>query len=85
MDRDWTDKRADDLADRVDRFEANVGKRFDKVDERFDRADAREIEGFAAIRAELAMLSAKMDKSNRLVMTGLFSVVGAVVIKIFLG
>ena len=32
MDREWTDKRTDDLADRVGRFEANVDQRFDKVD-----------------------------------------------------
>ena len=41
MDRDWTDKRTDDLVDRVDRFEGNVDRRFDKVDERFDKVDAR--------------------------------------------
>jgi hypothetical protein len=41
MDRDWTDKRMDDFADRVGRFEANVDRRFDKVDERFDKVDER--------------------------------------------
>jgi hypothetical protein len=41
MDREWTDKRVDDFADRDDRFEANVGKRFDKVDERFDKLEAK--------------------------------------------
>jgi hypothetical protein len=37
MDREWIDKRMDDFADRVGRFEGNVDKRFDKVDERFER------------------------------------------------
>jgi hypothetical protein len=41
MDREWTDKRTDDLADRVGRFEANVDRRFDQVDARFDKVDAR--------------------------------------------
>jgi hypothetical protein len=36
MDREWTEKRTDDLADRVGRFEANVDQRFDRVDARFD-------------------------------------------------
>jgi predicted nuclease with TOPRIM domain len=48
MDREWTDKRVDDLAqgvdrrfdqvdERFDRFERSVDQRFDKVDARFDR------------------------------------------------
>lgn len=45
MDRDWTDKRMDDFAGRVDRFEANVDKRFDKfeadVDRRFDTMETK--------------------------------------------
>jgi hypothetical protein len=35
----WTDERLDDHADRLGRFEANVDRQFDKVDERFDRLE----------------------------------------------
>ena len=41
MDREWTDKRMDDFADRVGRFEADVKDRFDKVDLRFDKLDSK--------------------------------------------
>jgi hypothetical protein len=41
MDREWTDKRMDDFADRVGRFEGDVKERFDKVDGRFDRLEAK--------------------------------------------
>jgi len=36
MDRDWTDKRMDDFASRVDRFEANVNRKFDKLESKVD-------------------------------------------------
>jgi hypothetical protein len=45
MDREWTDKRMDDFAGRVDRFEVNIDRRFDRfkadVDGRFDKIDAK--------------------------------------------
>ena len=41
MEDDWTDKRMDDFADRVGRFEGDVKERFDKVDGRFDRLEAK--------------------------------------------
>ena len=41
MEDEWTDKRMDDFADRVGRFEGDVKDRFDKVDERFDRVERR--------------------------------------------
>ncbi|MCW2978721.1 MAG: hypothetical protein JWO14_448 [Solirubrobacterales bacterium] len=41
MEEDWTDKRMDDFADRVGRFEGDVKERFDKVDKRFDRLEAK--------------------------------------------
>ena len=41
MDREWTDKRTDDLVDRVGRFEGDVKERFDKVDARFDKVDGK--------------------------------------------
>ena len=103
MNREWTDKRIDDFADRADRFEANIDRRFGKVDQRFDRfegdvnrrfdkvdkwfdkADAVENERFAGVHAELATVSSKMDKMNRRVMSGLITLVGAVIIKVFLG
>ena len=59
MDRDWTDKRMDDLADRVGRFEGNVDRRFDKVDERFDKVD-RQFEQAEGITKE------RFDKADAL-------------------
>lgn len=41
MDREWTDKRMDDFADRVGRFEVDVKYRFDKVDLRFDKLESK--------------------------------------------
>jgi hypothetical protein len=92
MDRDWTDKRMDDFADRVDRFERNVDLRFDKVDQRFDKVDQRfdkvEAEArrlSARSEAAIAVLGGKMDKMNRRLTGGLITVVGAVIIKVFVG
>ena len=96
MDRDWTDKRMDDLADRVGRFEGNVDRRFDKVDrqfeqaegitkERFDKADALEKERFAAIHSELAVASKKADKTIWTLVGGFVSVLATIVAKFLLG
>jgi len=78
MDHEWTDKRMDDLADRVGRFEANVDQRFDKVDQRFGRVDDRfdrleaEVKaGFASVAAESKAASAKL---NRTIWTGIIVV-----------
>jgi len=89
MDREWTDKRTDDLADRVGRFEADVDRRFDEVDkrfdrlddatkERFDKADALEMERFAAVHAELAVASKKTDKMIWILMGGFLSVIAGI-------
>jgi hypothetical protein len=63
MDRKGTDKRTDDLADRVGRLEANVDKRFDKVDARFDRLEGEVKAGFATVAVESKAASAKLDAS----------------------
>jgi hypothetical protein len=93
MDREWTDKRMDDFATGVDRRFDQVDKRFDRfeasVDRRFDQADALEKERFAAVHAELAVVSKKTDKVIWILISGFGSIlattVGAVVIKVFLG
>jgi archaellum component FlaC len=41
METSSTDKRLDDLSDRLGRFEDNVGRRFDQVDRKFDKIDDR--------------------------------------------
>jgi thymidylate kinase len=95
MDHEWTDKRMDDFAGRVDRFEANVDRRFDKVDERFkqfedkvdrrfDRVEADAKERSANSEAAVASLGEKMDKMSRRLTGGLISVVGVVIVKLFL-
>lgn len=61
MDRDWTDKRTDDLVDRFDRFEGNVDRRFDKVDERFDKVDAR----FDKVEARAEARSMKVEANAK--------------------
>jgi uncharacterized membrane protein len=96
MDCEWTDKRLDDLADRVGRFEGNVDRRFDKVDdrfekaevvtkERFEKADALEKERFAAVHAELAVASKKADKMNWTLIGGVATILATSVGKILLG
>jgi hypothetical protein len=96
MDRDWTDKRTDDLVDRVDRFEGNVDGRFDKVDERFDKVEERaeersmKVEANAKERsatsdAAIVLLGEKMDKMNRNVIGGLVTILAGVAAKFLLG
>ncbi len=53
MDREWTDKRMDDFADRVGRFEGDVKERFDKVDEHFDRFESSVENGFDRVERRL--------------------------------
>lgn len=64
MDREWTDKRIDDLAqgvdrrfdqvdERFDRFERRVDQRFDKVDARFDRFEGEVKDRFDRVEAEV--------------------------------
>jgi hypothetical protein len=75
MEDDWTDKRMDDFADRVGRFEANVDRRFDKVDSRIDR-----FEGDVDRRFD--RLEAKVDMTNRTIWASIFV---AVMVKILFG
>jgi len=55
------------------------------MDHRLDRADAVEGARFAAFQAQLGTFDAKLDKMSRRLMSGLVTIVGAVIIKVFLG
>ena len=84
---DRFDRFEGDVKDRFDRFEgdvkvnfAKVDARFDKVDARFDKADAR----FDKAEAGSKELGEKIDKMTRVLISGLVTVVGAVVIKVFI-
>jgi hypothetical protein len=81
----WSDERLDDDADRLGRLEANVDQRFDKVDRQFEKADAAQKAGFAAVKVEIAVVSAKMDKMNRAMVSGLVTILAAVVGKFLIG
>ncbi len=59
---------------------AKVHARFDKVDTRFDKVDTR----FDKVDTGHKELGAKIDKMTRLLTSGLVTVVGAVIIKVFL-
>ncbi len=67
MEDEWTDKRMDDFADRVGRFEGDVKERFDKVDQRFDRFEVDVKENFAKVDARFGSWSqsAGVYPSNR--------------------
>jgi tetrahydromethanopterin S-methyltransferase subunit G len=89
MEDEWTDKRMDDFADRVGRFEDNVKERFDKVDKRFDRFEGDVKENFGRVDARFDKvdkhfdkLEAKVDSTNRTIWCGIFV---AVVVKILFG
>jgi tetrahydromethanopterin S-methyltransferase subunit G len=82
MEDEWTDKRMDDFADRVGRFEGDVKERFDKVDQRFDRFDGDVKENFAKVDARFDKLEGKVDSTNRTIWAGIFV---AVVVKIIFG
>ena len=89
MEDEWTDKRMDDFADRVGRFEGDVKERFDKVDERFDRFGAhvdrrfdKVDERFEKVDARFDRLEAKVDTTNRTIWVGVFV---AVMVKILFG
>jgi hypothetical protein len=82
---DKVDERFDRVDERFDRFEADVDHRFDKVDERFDRADVVGAARFAAVHAEIATLSAKMERMNRTLIGGLVTILAAVVGKALFG
>ena len=78
MKDDWTDKRMDDFADRVGRFEIDVKERFDRVDAQFDKVDVR----FDKVDARFGKLEAKVDATNRTIWCGIFV---AVAVKLLFG
>jgi peptidoglycan hydrolase CwlO-like protein len=81
MEDERTEKRMNDFAGRADRFEGDVKERFDRVDREFDKVDAR----FDKVEADSKELGGKIDKMTRRLTGGLITVVGAVIIKGFLG
>jgi hypothetical protein len=96
MDSEWTDKRMNDFVGRVGRFEGDVKERFNRVDREFDKVDLRfdRFEGdvkksFAKVDARFdkveAELGGKIDRMTRVLVGGLVTVVGSVIIKVFLG
>jgi uncharacterized protein YjbJ (UPF0337 family) len=82
MEDEWTDKRMNDFAGRVDRFEGDVKERFDRVDQRFDRFEGDVKENFAKVDARFDKLEGKVDSTNRTIWAGIFV---AVVVKIIFG
>lgn len=78
MDREWTDKRMDD-------FVKGVDHRFDEVGERFDRFEGSVDRRFDKVDRQFEKLDTKIDKMSRRLTTGLVTIVGAVIIKVFLG
>ena len=59
MEDEWTDKRMNDFADRVGRFEGDVKERFDTVDQRFGRFEGDVKENFAKVDGVLAKYRTK--------------------------
>ncbi len=59
----------------------NVDARCDRVDSRFDRVDSR----FDRVEADSKELGGKIDKMTRRLTGGLITVVGAVIVKVFIG
>jgi uncharacterized protein YjbJ (UPF0337 family) len=89
MEEESTNKRMNDFAGRVDRFEGDVKERFDrvdrefdKVDQRFDRFEGDVKENFAKVDARFDKLEGKVDSTNRTIWAGIFV---AVIVKIIFG
>jgi hypothetical protein len=80
---DEVDTRFDRVERRFDRFEDQIEKQFGKVDSRFGKVEADTKEGFAKNEAAIASLGEKMDKMSRKLMSGMFTVVLAVILKLF--
>jgi hypothetical protein len=78
MEASSTDKRIDDLAGRVGRFEGRFERFEDKVDGRFDKVDGR----FDKVDAQFDKLQSKVDMTNRTIWGGIFA---AAMIKILFG
>jgi hypothetical protein len=75
MDASSTDKRIDDLAGQVGRFEGDVRGRFDKVDHKFDKVDHK----FERLEDKIDARFARWDK---IVAGGVVSIVVAVIYKV---
>jgi uncharacterized protein YjbJ (UPF0337 family) len=82
MEDEWTDKRMNDFAGRVGRFEGDVKERFDRVDRQFDRFEGDIKENFAKADARFDKLEGKVDSTNRTIWAGIFV---AVVVKFLFG
>jgi tetrahydromethanopterin S-methyltransferase subunit G len=82
METSSTDKRIDDLASRVDRFEGDVKERFDWVDRRFERFEGDVKENFAKVDARFDKLEGKVDSTNHTIWAGIFV---AVVVRLLFG
>jgi hypothetical protein len=72
----WSDDRLDVLNGRIDEGFANVGRRFERIDERLN-------EKFLAVRAEMKAgferVDDKFEKLNRILVYGVVSISGAIV------
>ncbi len=68
MEASSTDRRIDELTDRVGRFEVDVKERFDKVDNKFERLEDK--------------IDARFAKWDKYVIGGAVSIAGAVVYKV---
>jgi hypothetical protein len=82
---DEVDRRFDEVDARFDRVERRFDRFEDKVDARFGKVDRDTKEGFAKSEAAIASLGDKVDRMSRTVIGGLFTIVAAVIIKVFIG
>jgi predicted nuclease with TOPRIM domain len=85
MEDEWTDKRMNDFAERVGRFEGDVKERFDRVDREFDKVDQRfeKVDRqFDKVDQRFDRLEGKVDSTNHTIWAGIFV---AVIVKIIFG
>jgi hypothetical protein len=98
MEQSSTDKRIDDLSDRVGRFEAHVDRRFDRVDRRFerfeDKVDARfekvdaQFEkvdaGFKTVasKEDVLAINKRLDRWGKTVTGGVVAIAVSVILKV---
>ncbi len=80
MERNSTDRRIDELADRVGRFRSRFERFEDKVEARFDRMVTRDEfekaasdtkERFAKVEDSIAVLGHKVETTNRTLLAGI--------------
>jgi hypothetical protein len=91
MERDWTDKRMDDFADRVGRFEANVDARFDRIDARFatvaskeqlEKVEEVQTERFGLLMARMDKVDARLNRWGKVMSSGVVIIATAVILKV---